>query len=218
MTLTEGQTEETFIRDVLDPYLRGRAADFFLHAILVQTKRINTGHAWRGGITKYRHFKDQAERLLNDTSAKLVTSVIDLYHLPKDFPGAAESTRFPFRKRVAHLENCLKADLGYEHFVPYISTHEFEALVLSSPEILTEVLGASTSRVGAFSRTLARFSSPEHINEGDPPSLRIQASFPDYDKIRHGPLCTTKIGLATIRARCEHFDSWVRRLEAELVV
>jgi len=211
--LVEGQTEETFVRDVLNPYLWTTNGNVYVHAIIVQTKRIKSGEAWRGGITKYSQFRDEALRLLNDSSSVILTSVIDLYHLPKDFPGHAKAMSLSFRDRVTYLERRMREDVPHKKFVPYISTHEFESLVLSDPETVVDVLGATGAAAKRFLRDVNAFESPEHINGEESPSNRILHSFPHYDKVRHGPTSARRIGIESIRGQCEHFASWLANLE-----
>jgi hypothetical protein len=216
--LVEGQTEETFIREVMSPYVMRRYGSSYVNPIIVQTKRVNSGGVWRGGITKYRQFRENAMRLAGDGGAIMLTSLIDLYHLCDDFPNYEASRGLPFRERVRALEDGMKDDINYDFFLPYISTHEFEALVLVRPEILTDVLGESADKVQSFAQKIRTYASPEHINGTDGPARRIITEFPSYDKVRHGPVATTKIGLTDIRAACEHFNEWLSKIEAALQV
>lgn len=49
--LVEGQTEETFIRDVLGPHLVGLG--IYLTPVLVATKRVKSGLKFKGGLSHY---------------------------------------------------------------------------------------------------------------------------------------------------------------------
>lgn len=86
--LAEGQTEETFIRDVLAPYLATKGVYPF--ATLVKTKRVKDGPDFKGGITSYRQVKNDITLLLRDTNAVAVTTMIDFYGLPSGFPRGAQ--------------------------------------------------------------------------------------------------------------------------------
>jgi len=59
------------------------------------------------------------------------------------------------------------------------------------------------------------FSTPEHIDDGfdSAPSKRIVHLFPDYKKTVAGPEISARIGMATLRGKCPHFDGWVARIE-----
>jgi uncharacterized protein DUF4276 len=211
--LVEGQTEETFVRDVLNPYFATLRPNAYLNPIILQTKRVFDGTTWRGGLNKYRQFRDQAIRLLGDNGAIALSSVIDLYALPSDFPGFAESAGLPYRERVRRLEMHLAADLGDARFLPYMSTHEFEALILADPTIVAQVVGATAVTARKFEAVVAGFDNPEAVDALDPPSKRLIDIFPQYDKVRHGPTSATRIGLDRIRGACEHFTHWVAALE-----
>jgi len=143
--LVEGQTEETFIRTVLGPYLAVRG--IYLTPVLVATKRIKFG---------------------------------------KDF--------------------------GTHRLLPYLSLHEFEALLLADPGEIGTSLSGQTSRL---EEEVSGFRSPEEIDEGPEthPAARIVRLLPSYRKAVHGPLAAARIGLKSMRQRCPHFDNWVTRLE-----
>jgi Domain of unknown function (DUF4276) len=211
--LVEGQTEETFVRDVVNPYFCNLHTDSYLSPIILQTKRVFDGTTWKGGLNKYRQFRDQAMRLLGDNGAVALTSVIDVYGLPRDFPGFAASLGMPYRERVRALESALADDLGDERFLPYMSTHEFEALILADPAIVAEVVGAPPARAAQFSAAIQLFANPEEVNAVAPPSKRLLEAFPQYDKVRHGPISATRIGLDRIRDACEHFAEWIAHLD-----
>jgi hypothetical protein len=59
------------------------------------------------------------------------------------------------------------------------------------------------------------FPTPEDINDDamTKPSARLLDRFPGYQKVLHGPNTISRIGLATIRRECAHFNEWVSRLE-----
>ena len=75
----EGQTEETFVRDVLAPAFAYK--EIYFTPILAQTSR---GH--KGGIVSYGKVKHQIERLCKEDQQAWVTTMIDYYGLPTDFP------------------------------------------------------------------------------------------------------------------------------------
>jgi len=211
--LVEGITEETFIREVLNPHFMARRPDVYLHATIVQTKRLPSGGKYRGGITKYRHFREDALRYAADTGASVITSMIDLYHLPPDFPGYAQAMGLPLRARVKVLEEAIASNINCLRFIPYISTHEFEALVLADPSVLADVLGATAEDVDALRVVVNQFQSPEEVNGDFAPSDRIEAILPTYDKVRHGPVSTERIGIAALKDQCLHFREWIESLE-----
>jgi hypothetical protein len=132
LVLVEGQTEETFVRDVLAKHLQ--AFGVYMIAVLVSTKRVKSGRKFKGGISQYGKVRHELSLLLRDRSAVAVTTMIDYYGLPRDFPGFStlpvDSSCY---QRVNHLERALAVDLGDPRLLPYLSLHEFEALLFASP-------------------------------------------------------------------------------------
>ena len=79
LVFVEGQTEETFVRDLLVPYFA--PLGIYLTPILAQT---SPGH--KGGIVSYGKVKHQVTRLCRQDHRAYVTTLIDYYGLPTDFP------------------------------------------------------------------------------------------------------------------------------------
>jgi hypothetical protein len=211
LILVEGQTEEAFVKEVLRPSLEGRA--IYLIPTLAVTKFTKSGGRFKGGVTSYEKVKSDLRRLLSDTRAAMVTTMLDYYGLPDDFPGM--STRRPgdCYQRVMHVEEEFKKDIGHPRFEPYLALHEFEALLFADPAKSAFIFG--TSQVLALERHRELSGGAERIDEGPAtaPSKRIQKVFPAYQKVLHGSLAAAEIGLPTLRRECRHFDAWVTKLE-----
>ncbi|MCP3963536.1 MAG: DUF4276 family protein [bacterium] len=210
--LVEGQTEETFVRDVLAPHL----LDFevALIPVVAATKRVLSGLKFKGGVTSYEKLKRDLERLLGDTDARAVTTMIDYYALPADFPGATDLPPGDCYQRVEHLQNALRADFDDHRFLPYLSLHEFEALLLTSPgEIEANFRGDAIAE--PLEDAVRNMGSPEEVDDGPEthPAARIVGLVPEYRKPLHGPVIARRIGLQAIRQECPHFDRWVSALE-----
>ena len=47
-----------------------------------------------------------------------------------------------------------------------------------------------------------------------PPSKRIKALIPKYNKVLHGPLAAGETGLDSMRNECPRFNGWLSRLES----
>ena len=216
--VAEGQTEQRFVQDVLTPHLASFGV--FVDVRCVMTSR-DGPHFYRGGLRDYGKPRWDITAWMkqdSNTDARF-TSMFDLYALPEDFPGYAEAKREvdPYSK-VARLEERLAEDISDPRFIPYIQLHEFEALLLADPRKLDwEFL-----EHGAAIESLVKLTedrNPEEIDDGETtaPSKRIIAAIPEYEgrKPSAGPIVAEKIGLATLRERCRHFDDWVTRLEAE---
>ena len=213
LILSEGPTEESFIRDVLHPHLSNIGV--FAIPVIAATKRVKAGPDFKGGIISYGKFRKEIKRLLADTSAACVTTMIDYYGLPADFPGkTGQQPRGSCFERVSHIERELSQEVDHRRFLPYLSLHEFEALLFASPP---EIAGVAPEQdVENELLSIKRsFASPEEIND-DPrthPAARISGLIPAFQKLPHGPLIAGRIGLAQIRKECRHFDAWLTKLE-----
>lgn len=214
LVLVEGQTEETFIRQVVNPGLAPRSVH--LVPIILSTKRTKDGRKFKGGATSYVKIRRELQLLLRDGSAAAVTTPVDYYGLPTDFPGLDSLPAADAQARVRHLEEALRADFDHQRLIPYLSLHEFEALVLAGPRELAETFGQPKGVEEHFHGLLQARSSPEEINDGPDtnPAARIQARLPRYQKRLHGPLVTARVGLQRLRDACPHFATWICRLEA----
>lgn len=209
----EGQTEETFVRDVLAPYLQRKCA-LYLIPTLARTKRTRSGQTFKGGIVSYGQVKRDLRNLLDDSSAALVTTMMDYYGLPDDFPGKNTLPVGTPYDRVHHLEEAFSRDIGRSRFLPFLVLHEFEALVLADPSRLIRVLPKYEANLIVLQKNIGNLP-PEEVNEGSTthPAARIRQYFPGYQKRLHGPLVVQQIGLAIIRSRCPHFNEWLRQIE-----
>jgi hypothetical protein len=212
LILCEGQTEETFVTHILVPHLQ-RWEKVIIPKVLT-TKKVKSGHEFHGGISSYAHVRRDLQRLLQDTNAVCVTTMLDYYGLPADFPGKDTLQGTTPYQRVDWLEKAFAADIGAPRFLPYLMLHEFEALLFVdlNTVIQTLVSPVTPQQFG----DLNRFSSPEEINDGDQthPAARLLQHLPGYRKPLHGPLAVERIGLWRIRERCAHFGEWLKKLES----
>lgn len=204
----EGQTEETFIREVLYDHLRKTGV--YLNPILVRT-----GPRGKGGLVRYAGIRQQLLRKCREDQSACITTMFDLFRLPGDFPGKADpklsGIKDPLEK-ADFLEQAIQKDIGHRHFIPNLMVHEFEGLLYSEPEAFAGWFDAeSVLRIETDRRA---FSTPEHINDGPEtaPSKRILQNCPGYEKPLHGSMIAIDIGIDRIRKECRHFDAWVQRL------
>jgi hypothetical protein len=214
LVLAEGDTEERFIKEVLRGYFWGLGLD--LAPTLLTTKRVKSGGSFRGGVTSFGKFENDARRLLGSCGGALVTTMLDYYGLPSDFPGMDSRPAGDPLVRVLHVEAAIKAHYReHTNFLPYLSLHEFESLLFASKDELPKALTTPTKAV-EFAAIRAGFKTPEDINErpGHSPSSRIAALFPAYRKKFHGPTAARRIGLDVLRCECPHFRGWIRALES----
>jgi len=207
LVFVEGQTEETFVRDLLVPYFS--RLGIYLTPILAQT---SPGH--KGGIVSYGKVKHQLTRLCRQDQGAYVTTMMDYYGLPNDFPGL-DGRVADAHEQVVRLELALLQDIDAPNFIPNLMLHEFEALLFSAPEKIAEWLD-DQALLAPMAAIRGAFATPEHINNSPQtaPSKRILTLVPNYKKTVDGPLIAEDIGLDAIRAQCPHFNNWIERLLA----
>lgn len=213
LILVEGQAEERFVKDVLAPAFYPLEL-FFEKPTLLVTKIVKDGPNFKGGVTSYANFRRDVRPLLKNADA-LVTTLLDYYGLPADFPGMGDRPAGTPLDRVRHVERAIAEDLGAPlNFIPFLALHEFEAWLFSSPDELPRALTALEKQPD-FQEIRDAFATPEDINDspGSAPSKRIAALFPAYRKTLHGPTTAMRIGLDRIRAECPHFENWLQTLE-----
>ena len=207
----EGQTEESFVRQLLQPLF---GIECFLQPVILTTSRDPQGKAYKGGVSKYAKVRDEVLRLCRDPSAAVITTMYDLYRLPKDFPGlqSVKADWTPLQK-VLFLEDEFAKDINDPRFVPYLSLHEFEALLFSDKDQLVGFLKQVGARIKGVSQLQEIGLPPEDIDDNYPPSKRIENAFGKYQKVTDGLLLAKKIGIDAMLAHCPHFRQWVETLQ-----
>ena len=207
--VAEGQTEETFIDELLRPLL----AD---HGVVLM------GTIVLGGNVRYGRLKSLVVKLLKEHPTAFCTTFIDYYGRGGAFPGEKNLGNFdPVVEKKTKLEAAFYAEVEQDlaprfdatRFIPYIQMYEFEGLLFSDPEGLATGL-YKPELASQLMAIRALFPTPEDINNDkmSAPSKRVLKLFPGYDKPVGGTLAALTIGLDRIRASCPLFDSWVARL------
>lgn len=208
--LVEGQTEETFVRELLQPHCA--RIGMFITPIIVSTR---PGH--KGGITSYAKVKPQVVRLCRQDRSATVSTMMDLYGLPSDFPGKTDPA-YPAsgtgRQKAEFIEARWVQDINEQNFLPYLMVHEYEALLFVEPQRFAEWT-ESTTLVNKLKDIAQAHATPEEINDSPQtaPSKRILKLMPSFKKPFHGPLIATEIGLDALRQACPHFNNWIESLE-----
>lgn len=212
LAYVEGPTEEAFINRIVAPHLYG--LDLVIIPKIATTKRVIGGPDFKGGFVPYTKAKKEIKGLLGDSDVVAVTSMLDYYALPRDFPGKDDLPAGDCFRKVEHLEDRLYNEISDRRFIPYFSLHEFEALVFTSPD---EIGAAFPDEVikDKIEDINSRVNSPEEIDDGKKthPSARLINLIPSYRKALHGPVITERIGLTAMRANCLHFTGWITKLE-----
>jgi len=211
----EGQTEEAFVNRLLGPHLAPRGVH--LHPIL--PGKPSTSGTRGGGVPTYRVLKrDLLRELSSDTTHQvMLTTMIDLYGLPSDYPGHSQAASLTDpHVRAKHIEHAMLADVGDARLMPYLQVHEFEALLLAEPESIAVAYPDHEAQALQLAADVKGFANPELIDDGPQthPSARIAARIPRYGKVAGGELVALAIGLERMRERCPHFAEWPAALEA----
>ena len=208
--LVEGQTEETFVNEILSPHLNHMGV--YPHAFLFRKK---------GGSFAYQRARKEILNSLKEDSTRICTTMVDFYGMPKDWPGRMESQSSQnYQDKAQRIEQALSENIVAQmgdswnpaRFIPYVQMHEFEALLFSD----ISVLAADNLRISMqLACILGSFSCPEEINDNYDtcPSRRIKQLIKDYDKRLDGILVAREIGLTTMRRECPHFNEWITKLE-----
>jgi Domain of unknown function (DUF4276) len=156
-----------------------------------------------------------------------VTTMIDLYALPRDFPGKTTHHRDPDNPTpyVEALEEAFRNDIteafgndiAHSRFIPYLQLHEYETMLFADLEAFRIAFDDCDRAIKQLKTIAGLFPSIEHIDDGPTtaPSKRIINVIPGYEdrKASAGPDIAEFIGLAAIRDKCPHFDHWLARLE-----
>jgi Domain of unknown function (DUF4276) len=213
LVLVEGQTEETFVKKILNPEMESRG--LLLKATCICTKTVDGRRQFRGGHGgRYDLIRRDILRLLGDTAAVAVTSMLDYYGLPGDFPGHGSRPPGTCFHQAQHLERSWQEEIGDARFIPNLTVHEFEGLLFSSPESINAVF-PDEDKLLELTSIADAFGTPEEINDNKQtaPSRRLASLFPAYQKPLHGRLIAQRATLTVIRGRCNHFNNWLQKIE-----
>ncbi|ABQ26967.1 DUF4276 family protein [Geotalea uraniireducens] len=217
--VVEGQTEQTFVRDVLAPQMAHKGI-YLLPALIGKPGQ-------KGGDIQFDRAKTDIGNFLKQRPETYVSTMFDYFRIDSEWPGRAEVSRQI--RNGSSLTAIQKADIleaatnseivkeftGYNaesRFIPYIEMHEFEALLFSDADVLAEKTDIDVSKIQEI---IGKYNSPEEIND-DPakaPSKRLEALKNGYRKVANGKTISEAIGITTIRKQCTHFNNWLTRLE-----
>ena len=214
----EGQTEETFVNEILAPHLYDVGYQS-VGARLLGNARLRFQ---RGGIKSWEVVRQEIQRHLASDVGCIATTMVDYYALPGNWPGRTTASSLPYAERGDHLRQELAKDFttssAYgQRFEPFVLMHEFEALLFSDCERFAAGVG-EPDKANAFQIIRNQFSCPEEINDSPhtAPSKRVASILPGYQKPLLGNLAAIEVGLTRIRDECPHFAAWLGRLEARV--
>jgi len=217
--VVEGQTEQTFVRDVLAPEMALKG--IYLYPVLIG----KPGH--KGGDIRFERAKVDIGKFLKQRSDIYVTTMFDYFRIDENWPGRGmvrqkikNGATLSAAEKADALENATRTRIkelfpnceAENRFVPYVEMHEFEALLFSNADILAQKIGIE---VGQINNILAGYNGPEEIND-DPvkaPSKQLEELNSAYRKVAMGKTIADSIGVQEIRKQCPHFNDWLTRLE-----
>lgn len=209
----EGETEKAFVNGVLGPHLAGHGYS-------------SIGARLMGGSVSWSSMRRRIIRHLKEDRQAFVTTMVDYYGMPQSkstqWPGRLAARSLPLRQRAEAVQNAIGADIAkrmgkafdIRRFVPYVSMHEFEALLFSDCGRFASAVGRPDI-AAAMQAILDQFGNPEAIDDSreTAPSKRILQLMPNYDKAAFAAVGIRTVGLEAIRWRCANFARWLERLE-----
>lgn len=220
----EGQTEETFVNELLRDHLISVGYQS-VSARIIGNARLRSR---RGGIRPWPSVRKDIVNHLRQDPGCISTTMVDYYGLPQEgegqWPGRATAALVQADKAL-HVEGAVLNDLinsfGDEvdsrRFVPFVVMHEFEGLLFSDCAAFARGI-ARTDLERDFQQIRNAFETPEDINDSPAhcPSRRVENLVPGYEKPLLGALAALEIGLEQIRANCPHFAYWMQQLESKV--
>lgn len=219
----EGQTEETFINEVLRNHLLHCGYES-VSARIIGNARLRRR---RGGIRPWLAVRRDIINHLHEDPGCVATTMVDFYGLPQHgdraWPGRAAAVGASGHQKASVVEEALRDDLAHEmgtdfdktRFLPFVVVHEFEGLLFSDCAAFARGI-CRPDLEPSFSQIREGFATPEDIDDSPvtAPSKRVEELVPGYQKPLYGALAILEIGLDPIRVECPHFDAWLHQLES----
>ncbi len=199
--VVEGDTEEEFVKQVLEPHLGAQGV------AVAAMKPSGQG----GDISVARLAPVMAKLSWNfDT----VTSLVDFYGFKGKLSGESAANLEARIDASVRQHNPQRTDTVAQF--AYVQRHEFEALLFSAPSAFNVIPDLPPDALNALEQVARQFATPEDINDDHTtaPSKRIALAVPKYRKRLHGPAIAKNIGLTAIRDACPRFHAWVSQLES----
>lgn len=212
IAVVEGPTEQTFVREVLGPWLWSNSR--------VELVASPAGKPGKKGGNNYDKAKRDIINHLKNPHFSRVTTFFDFYGMGTSWPGRELSRNKTHARKPKTVEAAIREDVRavvgddlIPRFMPYIQMHEYEALLFSETTALPEVMRDEDSKE-QLDEIRAEFTNPEEINDSPvtAPSKRIEGIYPYYRKPLHGVLAAKRITVEVMIGECPHFNEWVTAL------
>lgn len=206
--IVEGDTEIIFVQNIIVPFLYNLG---FTNPINAQPIITNRKQHKKGGVTGYGKFKNEVQRTFAQGNV-IITTLIDFFNLPVDFPGFTADS-----KKIEQIERAILDDFANNpDFIPYIQRHELEALMFSNRSGFELVID-DDGKLHEIDTILVEYPNPEDINNhpDTAPSKRLKKIF-SYDKVGDGELIFDMIGIESIIEKCPRFAEWINNIVTKL--
>lgn len=219
--LVEGETEETFVNEVLAPHLYTLGFQA-VGARIMGNARLR---AERGGVRGWPEVKENIVRFLVSDPSVFLTIMVDYYAMPSD----PKKGGWPGRRQASGLNYAQRADCVEKA----IGTYKPKSERNGTRDVSSRLSSCMNSR-GCFSATASnsprasaipswhqpskRFATTSSRRENqrlscDPPFRAHSKTGPGYRKPLYGNLAALEIGLQAMRDECPHFRAWLAKLE-----
>lgn len=206
----EGQTEESFINNVLAPYLGN--VEIYAIPIICTTSR-KDGKKFKGGVSDYSKIKNELSIICKRHKNEIVTTMFDYYAMPSNTPGI-HNAEADLYKRIAEIEETVAQDISCDNLFFHFNVHEFEGLLYAEPSAFSAI--ADKAVVTAIAKDRSEVINPEYINNSfeTAPSKRLERLMPDYAKVKNGTIVSQRIGIDKITSECPHFATWIDKIKS----
>lgn len=163
IVLSEGPTEQLFVKQLLAPYLAQQG--IYLTPVILEKP------GEKGGDVQFARTRNDIGKHLKQRKNTWITLFVDYYGIDSDWPGYAGSKKQTEHTRKAQIMNratvdevnSLFADFdSARRFIPYVSMYEIEALYFSDPHFLAEKSGVPQKSI---EQILDECGEPEQIND-----------------------------------------------------
>jgi len=213
VAIVEGKTEQIFIQDIVSPYLAQKS--IYITPIIISKP------GQKGGDVKFSRAKNDIGLHLKQRSDTFLTLFVDYYGIKSDWPGLKKAKKQSLPSGKAEkINNATKDQVNQlfgnhgsdRRFIPYVSMHEFEALLFSDPKALADQLKVPQSDID---KILTECGEPEKIDDSlhSTPSKRLENLSSRFKKTSTGIAIAKAIRLVKIRACCPIFNKSLTEIE-----
>lgn len=184
----EGQTEESFVNEVLRNHLVSKGY-YSVEARIVGNARLRER---RGGIRAWPSVRRDILNHLRADQTCIATTMVDYYGLPQTWPGRERSSTLrTVEQKAGCVQDAIRQNVAAEmgdrfdsdRFVPFVVMHEFEGLLFSDCAAFSQ--GIYRPDLEPHLQKIRNgFPTPEEINDSPDtaPSKRVKNLVPGYEK------------------------------------